>query len=181
MAQLRWDSFGRTLLFGALAAAAWPAWALMLSRLGHGTGLELYLVTLGAVYVAGLGTATSRGLGAALLALGFGAAVLLMARHPADVAIGSALAVGVCRSGFLYSHRPIRALLLEFALLGAGLAVAGWLATPGLLGVALAVWGFFLVQSLWFLVGGRKERTDTPDGVDPFEHARGRALALLDD
>jgi hypothetical protein len=180
-AWLRSDSFGGTVLFGALTALAWPAWALTASALGLGTGLSGYLVCVSAAYAAGLAATSARAAGGALWTLGFGTLVVLLARGPADVAIGTALAVGICRSGLLETRRPARALLLETALLGAGLAAARFLAGPGLLGVSLALWGFFLVQSLGFLVGGREARTDTPGGVDPFDYARGRALEILDE
>lgn len=177
----RIDSFAGTLVFGALAAIAWPAWALGCAALGLGTGLGGYLVGVSAVYAAGLAATSARAVGAALWALGFGAVVVVLARDPADVAIGTALAIGICRSGLLHARRPARALLLETVVLGAGLAAARWLAAPGLLGVSLALWGFFLVQSLGFLVAGRVPRTDTPGGVDPFEYARGRALEILEE
>jgi len=180
-AALRFDSFGGTVLFGALAAIAWPAWALGLAALGFGTGLTGYLVAVSAVYAAGLAATPARAMGAALWALGFGAVVVLLARDPADVAIGAALAIGICRSGLLHTRRPARALVLETVLLGAGLAAARLLAAPGLVGVSLALWGFFLVQSLGFLVAGRVPQTDAPGGVDPFEYARGRALEILDE
>jgi hypothetical protein len=70
---------------------------------------------------------------------------------------------------------------VEATLLGGGLVLARWLATPGPLGVVLALWGFFAVQAGFFLVGGVGERPREAGGVDRFEAARRRALALLDD
>jgi hypothetical protein len=46
--------------------------------------------------------------------------------------------------------------------------------------VAFAIWGFFLVQSFFFLLGGVAERAATPAGLDPFEVARARAVALME-
>jgi hypothetical protein len=51
-------------------------------------------------------------------------------------------------------------------------------ATP--FATALAVWGFFLVQSVFFLVGGVQPRREPGPQPDPFEDAHARALALLD-
>jgi hypothetical protein len=174
------DSFFGTLVFGALAAIAWPAWALGLAALGFGTSLAGYLVGLSAVYVAGLAATPARALGAALWALGFGAAIAFLARGPADVAIGVAIAIGLCRSGLLHARRPARALLLELVLIAGGLLAARALAAPGLVGVSLAIWGFFLVQSLGFLIGGREPQGDAPTGLDPFDAARNQALELLE-
>jgi hypothetical protein len=71
-------------------------------------------------------------------------------------------------------------MLLEATLLGGGLVLARWLATPGPLGVALALWGFFAVQAGFFAVGGVRERRAEVGGADRFEHARRRALELLE-
>ena len=89
--------------------------------------------------------------------------------------------LALSRSGFLYRSQPARALLLEGALSGGGLAFAYAMAGPGLLATALAIWGFFLAQSLFFLAGGVKQRDAEPAGTDPFEKARQRALALMDE
>jgi len=174
------DSFVGTLLFGALAAAAWPAWALGLAALGFGTSLSGYLVGLSAVYVAGLAATPARALGAAFWTLGFGATIAFLARGPADVAVGAAIAIGLCRSGLLHARRPARALLLELLLFAGGLLAARTLAAPGLVGVSLAIWGFFLVQSIGFLIGGREPQRDVPAGLDPFDAARNQALELLE-
>jgi hypothetical protein len=173
------DGFTGTLLFGALAAGAWPAWALGCSALGLGNGLSGYLVLVSTVYAASLAATSARAVGAALWALGFGAIIVLLARDPADVAIGTGLAIGVIRSGVLHARRPARAVLVESVLIGAGLAAAQWLSTPGILWVSLGLWGFFLVQSLGTLVAGREALADTPGGVDPFDYARARALEIM--
>ena len=178
---LRIDAFGKALCFAALAALGWPAWVLAGSALGAGGGLSGYLVCVSIAYVAAIAATPTRALFAALWAFGFGSVVVLLARGPADVAIGCALAIGICRSGLLHARKPGRALVLEIALVAGGLVVARSLAAPGILGVGLALWGFFLVQSLAFLVAGRRDRADRPAGADPFDFARGRALAILDE
>jgi hypothetical protein len=45
--------------------------------------------------------------------------------------------------------------------------------------LVLSLWGFFLAQSLYFLLGGTTA-TAASRHPDPFEDAYGRALALLD-
>ncbi|RIL01431.1 MAG: hypothetical protein DCC71_17730, partial [Proteobacteria bacterium] len=66
-------------------------------------------------------------------------------------------------------------------LLGGGLALARFVAAPGALGIALALWSFYGVQSAFFLAGGVRERAADGAGADRFERARRRALALLED
>jgi hypothetical protein len=91
-------------------------------------------------------------------------------------AVASAGLIACGRSGILYRSRPLRALVLESLLAAGGLVFAGQLAGASL---ALAAWGYFLVQSLFFLVGGIEARPD-PGPADPFERARAELLALLD-
>lgn len=178
---MRWNGFGRSLLFAALAAGAFPVFALFANPvLGRGWALSLYLLGIAVLYVAGLAPRRSRAALAAVIASALGAAVLLLAPSVVAVAAGAALIVGVCRSGVLYRSRRARALLAETLLLAGGLALARFLAGPGTLQVAFAIWGFFLVQSFFFLLGGVAERTEAAAGLDPFEVARARALALME-
>jgi hypothetical protein len=177
---MRRNGFGRSVLFAAAAGAAWPAFALLAGPLlGPRAALSLYLVAVAALYVAVLRSAPARGLAAALAVLGFGGALMAVGCGPREVAVGAALAVGVCRSGILHRARTARALAIELGLLGGGLLLARFLAAPGLLGIALGIWGFFLVQSADFLIGGVRERSAGPAGVDPFERARRRLTELL--
>jgi hypothetical protein len=85
------------------------------------------------------------------------------------------------RSGFLFSMKSARALVTETGLLAAGLAMAYVLAGWGVLSMALATWGFFLVQSLYFLVGGTGQRAGKAEDIDPFEKAHKQAARLMDD
>jgi len=179
---MKWNSFGTSLAFASLAGAAWPAFALAaVPAVGTRAALSLYLVASAAIYVAGLTPRRVQGMGAAIVAALLGALFAAVAREPAVVALGAAIGVGVCRSGLLYRARAGRALATETCLLGGGLLLARFLAAPGFLGVALALWGFFLVQSGFFLIGGVSERPGDARGIDRFESARRRALALLEE
>ena len=178
---MRWNGFGRSLLFAALAAAAFPIFALVANPLlGWAPALSLYLVGIAAVYAAGLAPRRSRAALAAGIASALGVGVLLLAPSVGTVAAGAALIVGVCRSGILYRSRRARALVMETCLLAGGLALARFLAGPDTAQMAFAIWGFFLVQSFFFLLGGVTARTETTAGLDPFEVARSRALALME-
>lgn len=178
---MRWNSFGRSLAFAALAGAAWPAFALAAgSVVGTSAALSLYLVATAAFHAAGLTPRRVHGIGAGLAAGAIAAAFALATRDPAVVALGAAIGIGVSRSGLLHRARAGRAIATEIALLGGGLLLARFLAAPGVLGIALALWGFFLVQSGFFLIGGIAERNGNPRNTDPFESAHRRALALLE-
>ena len=143
--------------------------------------LSIYLVASAAIYVAGLTPRRVHGVGAAIVVALLGALFAAVTREPEVVALGTAIGVGVCRSGLLYRARTGRALATEIGLLGGGLLLARFLAAPGVLGVALALWGFFLVQSGFFLIGGVAERRGDTRGIDRFETAHRRALALLEE
>jgi hypothetical protein len=179
---MRWNDFGRSVGFAAIAALAWPAFALAAQPLlGARAALALYLVAITALYVAGLAARRLHGAAAAMTVAAIGGAFAAVAHDPGAVALGAAVALGIARSGILYRARAGRALAVEALLLGGGLLLAHVVATPGVLGVALGLWTFFLVQSAFFAIAGSRERVATPPGVDRFDAARRRALALLDD
>jgi len=178
---MRWNGFARSLIFAAVAAGAFPVFALFANPiLGPASGLSLYLLGIGVLYVAGLAPRRSRTVAAVGIAAVLGAGVLILAPSVGTIAAGAALVVGVCRSGVLYRSRRARALVTETCLLAGGLGLARFLAGPDTLQMAFAIWGFFLVQSFFFLLGGVAERTEASAGLDPFEVARARAVALME-
>ncbi|MGH7803632.1 MAG: hypothetical protein ACREQJ_04740, partial [Candidatus Binatia bacterium] len=115
-----------------------------------------------------------------LVALAAGLAVAVLARSVAELAIGLGAILAVGRSAFLYRAPAARAAVVEALLIGGGLLFARWLAGPSPLGMVAALWGFFLVQSIYFLIGGVRGRPVTGRRRDPFEEAHARALALLE-
>jgi hypothetical protein len=94
------------------------------------------------------------------------------------IALGAVL--GCMRSALLYRARPARTAAIELVLLCGGLLFARFLAGPSTLSIALALWAFFLVQSLYFLIGPPKERARDTMRIDPFDEAHRRAIALLE-
>lgn len=176
-----WHGFPRTLLFGALAGVGWPAAALLLTvAFDARDALAIYLVGVAAIYVAGLGGSPRRALGNGLLALGLGALLLLLAPGMATVALGAALLVGLCRFRLYGEGGRTRAAVVELGTLGLGLALARALAGPSPMAVALAIWAFFVAQSLYFLAPGLRRRHRDVDSIDPFDLAVRRAEALMD-
>ena len=177
---IRCDSFARSIGFAALAGIGWLPWLWSTGPLlGARTALALYLIGVLILYVAGLaGRHAAAGRVAAVAGLAAGA-VALAAATPLGLVLGLALVLGIARSGFLYRAAPARAGLTEVALLASGLLFAGFLAGPGVASVGLALWGFLLVQSLFFLAADARTRQAAPR-ADRFDEAHRRALALLD-
>jgi hypothetical protein len=173
--------FVRSLLFAIAAAAAVAVGTPLLAPL-VGTHAALRFLTLTGVVAYAAILAPSRGsaVRAAALAAGAGALLLALPLGLGAQALAAAALLGGCRSGVLYRSRPARALLLETTLLGTGLALAAFLAGGSLARLALAVWGFWLVQSAYFAVGGVAARPHDAAPEDPFERARARILALLE-
>jgi len=175
---MRCNTFARGALFAAVSAVAWLPWALVMSPIiGNWNAHALFLAGVTVAYVATMASGTRR-LGAAIAVAVAGVLAAWMLRTPGDLVMGLAVTIAVVRSGVLYPAAHSRAVLREAVLVLAGLALARFLVGSTLLSIGLALWGFFLVQSLFFLFGGAY---DGPAGhPDPFEEAHRRALALLD-
>ncbi len=178
---MRGNSLFGSLAFGLLAALGSIPWTMVCGPiLGRLWALAIYSLAMVALYVVVIAPNWSRGVAIGGLAVGLAGVAGLLAPWPAEAIFGAALILAIARSGFLYRQAPARALALEGALAIGGLLFAYAVAGPTLLGAALAIWSFFLVQSLYFLVGGRRDRVSDEPAVDPFEKARQRALALMD-
>jgi len=173
---MRWEGFARSACFAALAAVGLVPWLVLAGPLlGPPVALRTYLVGLLSVYVAGLGGHRGRRIAAALGVAAAGLGVAAMTHSIAECALGLAALLGVVRGTILYRARPAT----ELSLVTAGLLFARFLAGRSLVSMMLAVWGFFLVQSVFFLLGGVSERTAPTRHPDPFEEAHRRAIALL--
>jgi len=178
---MRWDSFGRSAVFAAVAALGWIPWLVIVGPVtGFATARALYLVAVTAVYVAGLGGPVARRLPAAILTGCAGLVLAVLGRDLITLCLGLAVALAVARSVFLHHATPARAVLLEAALAGGGLLFARLLGARSPLGGALPIWGFFLVQSCFFLVAGVRERHPGARHPDPFEAAYARAMEVLE-
>jgi hypothetical protein len=178
---MRFDSFLRSAAFAALAAAGALPWLVVVGgALGSRMALGLYLVGLTATYLSGLGRPGPSRFATAAGAAALGGTLLAVVHSQAELVLGLGAILAVARGGFLYRARSARAVLTEIVLVGAGLLFARALAGSSGPGVVLAIWGFFLVQSLFFLVGGVEPRPARPGRRDPFDEAYTRAVALLD-
>jgi hypothetical protein len=170
-------SFARAAVFAAVAAAATlPALALLVGPLGLPAALGLWLGVVAAGHLALVAPRGAPGL--AVAGLTAAAAVLLVvARVPLrELALGLALAIAGGRT-LLYRARPARALCLEVILVAGGLALARLFVGPTPASLALAIWAFLLVQSLFLLVPGPTPRHDR---TDPFDEACAHLESLLE-
>lgn len=178
---MRWGDFSRSVLFGAVAAAAFAPFALTVGPLLGGqwvlVGFAALVVPL---YLTGLGDTRRRGVAAAVFASALIAMIAIFDTTPRDALVAVALALGLARSGLAHPGSFVRAVVVESLLLVGGLSVSSALVGNSTLSVVLAIWGFFLVQSVFFLLAAA--RSTVPRGlVDPFDEARDRANAILDD
>jgi hypothetical protein len=179
---MRWNSFSRGLLFSAIAAAAYGPFTLVAGPLlGARDAQSLYGVGLCAIYLAGLARPGAARLGVAALAGALGLVAAALVTSTGELALSLGALIGAVRSGLLYRARPLRAILTEVALALGGLLFARFLLGPSAIAVMLAIWGYFLVQSTFFLIPGTKHGRSRASGPDPFELAHARALALLDE
>lgn len=175
---MRWNTFFRSALFAACGAAAYlPAVAVLGPTVDVQTATALYLAALVTCYIAGLVRPGLHRLRAALIVGGLGVALVAGAASLREVVLGLAAVLAVARSACLYKAPPARALLTELALVGGGLCFARFLLAQSVLSGVLAIWGFFLVQAIFFLVRGITPRVDPQR--DPFEAAHRRAMAVL--
>jgi hypothetical protein len=178
----RWDSFGRSLVFAALAAAGLPVAVTFGGPIfGGSAAARSYLIAAAGIYAIGLCPDRSRRAAALATAVLVGVILALLPLDLRATAVGAAGMIAFVRGVVLANgRRPLRALASEVVFAAAGLAAAAHFARGGLVALCLAIWGYFLVQSGWFLIGdgavgpGVLER-------DPFDRARARLLRLLED
>ena len=178
---MRWNTFGRSAVFAALAGISVLPWLIIAGPLlGMRWALTVYLVALTVTAVTALAPSLRRGLGAGLIVALLASCLALAMPTLSELVLGLAVLFGIARAVFLYRRRPTRAVAVEIALVGGGLLFARFLAGPSLASIVLAVWGFLLVQSFFFLVGGVRPRERAAPQHDPFDAAYECARALLD-
>jgi hypothetical protein len=176
-----WNTFGRSAVFAALAGCAVAPWLLIAGpRLGLRWALTFYLVALAAASVLVFAPTLRRGLGACAAVTVLGGCVALATRTLPELALSLAVLLAAARATCLYRRRSARAVAIEVALIGGGLLLARFLAGPSLVSIMLALWGFLLAQSFFFLVPGVGVGERAEAQRDPFDAAHERACALLD-
>ncbi|MEL6195977.1 MAG: hypothetical protein AAFP04_05360 [Myxococcota bacterium] len=177
---MRWNGFFRSIAFAAVAALAYlPTLGVFGPWLGYRESLIAFIILSSSVYAMGLVPERRRGLAAAafIAAVGTGAAVV--ASPPHTVALVALVAIGVVRSGWLRPMPFGRAAWIELMILFGSALLGSFLVGRGALGGAFAVWGVGLIQSVYFLLVATSARSKPRQ--DPFEVARRRAMALLEE
>lgn len=182
-------SFARSLAVALLAGLATPAVVLALAPfLGGERAVAAAIVLLAAPAVAALAPRPRERAQVALLALALGAAALALAPSPGfgsreGAFLAAAAVVAVCRGACFGTGPRARIVAVELALAAGGLALARAVSGPGLLGAALGVWAFHLVQALHPLFAAGRPRDAGREGgaPDAFERARARLDAWLED
>jgi len=179
---MRGNSLVGSLAFAALAALGSIPWMMVAGRLlAAPVALGIWCLGAAVVYVAWIAESWSRALVIGALAGGLALLVGVLTPMPAGAIVGGGSILAIARSGFLYRGKPARVLVVEGLLVGGGLLLARWLADASLLATGLAIWSFFLVQSLFFLIGGMHKRPSEEVTGDPFERACQQAIALMEE
>ncbi len=186
----RTGSFSRSQRFALLCAAACGLWiALAAPLLGRGIAVQSAFAAAAAAYLIGIAPRRASGMTAAALLLGASAVLMLAGVRASIFACALAAGVGVLRSAWLWPVLPgdaaafARRFAAELALLGGGLVFAAKLGHAAVLPEALALWGFLLVQSAFFVLEGAAAPAcrAEPIAVDPFEGSCRRLRAVLEE
>jgi hypothetical protein len=148
--------FGESVVFAALSALAFiPAAHVCEAR--DGTVFAICYVTLAtAIYVVLLGVRGAQSLAAVGIVLLAGAASSL-ASTVAPAAFALTAALGVARGRFVFPCRFERPARIELGLAALAIAVVVLSVSRSYAGVSLAIWAFFLAESLYFLLPFEKE------------------------
>ena len=178
---MRVASLAGSLGYAFVAGLAAVAWTLFATPwLGRPMALAMFVTVSITFYLLSIAPTWRRGVRAAALCAGVSVLTWIALPIPGVMLLASAAALAVGRSGLLHRSRPARALVTEVALLAFGLAFARGLYGGGALDVGLAVWGFFLLQSTFFLLGDQRHAQPSAVPGDPFERAQAKMEEVLE-
>ena len=178
---MRAGKFSSSLVFAAVSGlAAVPYLLVALPGLGFIRTFALGSIVSVAAYIVVVSPSLVRGLRYGALTLVLGAGLYALAPKVA-VLFASAMLLGIVRSGLLYRAKIGRALAIEGMLFVLATSVAQLLAGSTVQSYGLAVWGFFLVESAFFLFEGASPRAVSGSAEDPFERARREATRLMEE
>lgn len=189
------NSFGRNLIFALVAAGGYPVYtALFVGPLSARAAFVSYLTLCASVYLFGIARGPARATGAVALCMGSGAFLWLSGLSPSVIGMALAVCIGVLRSGLLHAEPTearsdfknsfARTFCIEAALIFGGLMLSRFMLGGGLFPVPLAIWGFFLMQSAFTLVGGLarqlRESSDQEHQGDRFQQVCRQAYAVIE-
>ena len=168
-------TFGRGLAVAFVAAIVATAIAMAVPPWGMPFSWAALILVPG--YLFAVAPSVRRGVVSALAVFALLGGVMVLGFPVAELGL---LLLAIVRATLLFPTRPLRGIVTECVFLGAGIGLAMLLFAPGPLGVGLATWGFFLVQSCYPLFAGTSVATvKRPE--DPFVAAMNRASALLEE
>lgn len=170
----------RTWGFGVVAALGTVAWQSALRwLLDPSWCFAVYALVCACAFPVAVAPSLRSAALALALSLPLALVAALVAPDAATAVFCAALVAALGRA-VLYRARPARALSIELALLGLGFVAAQLVGGTGPFGLALGLWSYCLVQSLFFLLVTPEPRVvATPPG-DPFDAAYRSALGLLE-
>ena len=173
-------SFAGTLAFGLLAGLAFPGFALLTSPLLTTSGALGFFLSSGAIgYAALLGAGWRERAKGALIASAFVLPTALFLDGVGALAMAAALAVAVARARLLGGQDPVRTLATEGGLALAGFGFVAALRGPDWPSISLALWAWFLVQSVYFMIEAGSPDPDAGE-VDAFDLATREIVRILD-
>ncbi len=146
----RMSALGRGIAFAALAAVGWLPWLLVTAPLvTAGSARAAYLVACAVAYVAAIAPRPRRRLVGACAGLSL--AAMLLTSTIGELALALAVTIALFRTIATRPRPTARSIAAEAILIGSGLLLGRFLAASWLPSTAAAIWGFFLVQSLYTL------------------------------
>jgi hypothetical protein len=170
----------RTCGFGVLAALGVVVWQLALRWLvPPSSSFAMYALLCACAFPVAVAPSLRAAAAAVALSLPLALCAALVTPDAATAVLCAALVAALGRA-VLYRARPARALFVELALLGLGFVAARLLGGTGPFGLALGLWSYCLVQSLFFLLVTPEPRAGAAPPGDPFDAAHQRALGLLE-
>jgi hypothetical protein len=185
-----WNRFSTSLLFAILVAGVYPIYIGIAGTLiGRHLAFSVYLLATAAIYLLGIARHPTVGLAAGAAVFGSGVLMIVCGASAVQLGLMTGLLIGVFRSGLLQggdralADRFGRHFVREFFFVGGGTAFAIYFANGSHYPGAFALWGFYLVQSGFFLLGGQaardRSRPASHDGIDDFTRAVKRAREVL--
>ena len=178
---MRLGNLAGNLMFGAITGLATVAYSLVgPPLLGFSSAWLWWCLFLTVSHLVAIAPSLARGVRIGMLAGAIGVGIHMFAPGNTAAMLGMLLLLGLMRSGFLFPRRLARALAVELGLGSVAGLLAGSLAGPSSLSLGIAVWGFFLVQSLFFVIGGFEVSGLGPTG-EAFEKAHREATRLMED
>lgn len=170
--------FAWALAFAAVAGLSAPVFALFAGPwVGYPEAQCLHALLLTAVAPAIYADSARRALASVALSGGLAWLALLIAPGALATSVAAPFIFGLARSGVASPRSLPRGLAIEVSLAVVGVALAAPLYGTGPVADALAVWCFFLVQSVHQAQG--PARPATAVGHDPFVAARSAAERVM--